>query len=242
MLNLGCGTKMHCAWNNLDFGPYARLCRYKWIVKYLRPFGFISEKRYQRLQEVDPNIILWDLRRGIPFGDKMFDVVYHSHFLEHIDRFSAHNFLKECYRVLKLKGVLRVVVPDLEVLIKNYIENLQKLRMKDWDSIDDHEKSIEKLFEQMVRKKSVGVSENESIMGKIEAIIRGGAERTGELHQWMYDEFSLKRLLANAGFVDVTMQSKDKSFIKDWDSFKLDITQDRAEYKIGSLYIEAKRT
>ena len=79
MLNLGCGVKMHPRWVNLDFSTYARLASHPRLSRAARRIGLLSATRYERLQQVDPNIIWWDLRRGIPFPDGTFDVVYHSH-------------------------------------------------------------------------------------------------------------------------------------------------------------------
>ena len=104
MLNLACGTRMHPEWNNIDFSVYARLRRYPKIVGFLHKVGLISNERFQQFEKVDPNIIVWDLRRGIPFESETFDIVYHSHFLEHIDSDKALRFLGECYRVLKPGG------------------------------------------------------------------------------------------------------------------------------------------
>jgi len=51
------------------------------------------------------------------FGDKQFDYVYSSHFLEHLD--SPEKMLKEMYRVLKVKGYLVLFIPDKD----RYTEN-----------------------------------------------------------------------------------------------------------------------
>src|SRR4051812_49262715 len=101
MLNLACGTKMDWGWNNLDFSPYALLARKEWLARGLKAAGLLSGERQDRLRQTDPSIIRWDLRKGIPFEANVFDVVYHSHFLEHIDPQFAPPLLKECHRVLK---------------------------------------------------------------------------------------------------------------------------------------------
>jgi len=75
--------------------------------------------------EIEPDIIAWDLRHGIPFDEGSFDVVHHFHLLEHIDREAVAAFLGECPRVLKPGGSLRVVVPDLEIWSKRYLLSLQ---------------------------------------------------------------------------------------------------------------------
>jgi len=79
-LNLGCGRRIHADWQNVDFRETARGVR------------------------------AHDLRKGIPYSGATFDVVYHSHLLEHFAKESAQIFLRECFRVLKSGGVMRVVV------------------------------------------------------------------------------------------------------------------------------------
>ncbi|BAS59570.1 type 11 methyltransferase [Leptolyngbya boryana NIES-2135] len=95
-LNLGCGYRVHSAWINVDFAATSE------------------------------GVIAHNLIQGIPFPDASFDVVYHSHVLEHFSRSSAITFLQECYRVLRPQGVIRVVVPDLEQITRTYLQALEQ--------------------------------------------------------------------------------------------------------------------
>src|SRR6266576_6947071 len=95
-LNLGCGTRFHPEWTNIDVGY------------------------------VNPHVQIHDVRKGLPFLDDTFDVVYHSHLLEHLPRESALPFSQECYRVLKRGGIIRVAVPDLERIARLYLQTLAK--------------------------------------------------------------------------------------------------------------------
>lgn len=49
---------------------------------------------------------------GIPLPDESFDLVYSSHFLEHIEWYKVEFVLKEMYRVLKKGGKVEIHVPD----------------------------------------------------------------------------------------------------------------------------------
>ena len=60
-----------------------------------------------------PGIIAHDLRLGIPFPDATYDLVYHSTMLSHLRPPDALSLMRECGRVLKPGGVLRVVTEDL---------------------------------------------------------------------------------------------------------------------------------
>lgn len=51
-------------------------------------------------------------------------VVYSSHTLEHFTRKEGLNFLKECHRVLRKKGIIRIVVPDLQCVVDDYINKV----------------------------------------------------------------------------------------------------------------------
>jgi predicted SAM-dependent methyltransferase len=69
-------------------------------------------------------VVYHDLRRLLPFPEASVDAVYHSHVLEHIDKDKAEKFTRDCYRVLKPGGIIRVVVPDLEEICREYLKNL----------------------------------------------------------------------------------------------------------------------
>jgi SAM-dependent methyltransferase len=204
--------------------------------------GLLSEDRWRRLQLIDGDIIVHDLRGGIPFADGTVDVVYHSHLLEHIDRAEAPRFLHECYRVLKNTGILRIVVPDLEFLAAQYIASVQGMATApsgQWE--ERHSQAIDELFEQMVRREPAGLRYQRRVARTAELLLRGSAAQAGELHRWMYDRFSLRELLRSVGFHAVVQQSHAASLIHDWKLFNLDTDEDGTVYKPGSLYMEAQK-
>lgn len=238
MLNLGCGTKMNWDWNNIDFSPYARLSHHRTIAKILKWTGLLSEERYQILLGISPEIIYWDLRKGIPFRDESFDVVYNSHFLEHIDRDAAPSFLKECYRVLKMGGIIRIVVPDLQTLINNYVLAISELESGNEQSLDTHRQAIYNIFDQMVPQEPLGTKKQRPLVRTIEKFFRGDTSRIGVLHRWMYDKYHLGSILTDVGFKNITVETLFTSRIEGWNQFDLDINNDGTVYKLGSLYME----
>ena len=98
LINLACGQTFDSKWINLD--------------------------QCATTDEVEAH----DLRTPLPFSDNFADVIYCSHFLEHLDEQHGVNFLKECFRCLKDQGILRVVVPDFARLARDYLVVLDQMK------------------------------------------------------------------------------------------------------------------
>lgn len=77
------------------------------------------------------------------------------------------------------------------------------------------------------------------ILGREYPLLKVGRFRnSGEIHQWMYDRYSLGKLLAEAGFSEITERSANESYLERWASFNLDTEPDSAIYKPDSFYME----
>lgn len=61
-----------------------------------------------------------DVRRGLPYKNNSIGFIFSEHFIEHLSREESLSFLKECYRVLKPGGALRIATPDLDDMIQSY--------------------------------------------------------------------------------------------------------------------------
>ena len=239
LLNLACGTRVHPDWNNMDFSPYARLYRYERAVKMAHALGVISDERYQTFRSLEAELICWDLRKGIPCPNDTFDVVYHSHFLEHLELEAARAFLGECHRVIKPGGVLRVVVPDIETVTRRYLEVIRKIDAGIVDATNkEYERAVWRIFGQMVMSEGAGTSEQPAVLRQIERLFRGDARNQGHLHRWMYDRYSLAKLIYNQGFKDVRVFSFDRSYISQYEKINLD-EADGKPYHSHSLYMDA---
>ncbi|MGL4880978.1 MAG: class I SAM-dependent methyltransferase, partial [Waterburya sp.] len=53
----------------------------------------------------------------LEFEDNTFDFIFSEHFFEHLFLNEAVKLLKECRRILKPHGVIRIVVPDADLRI-----------------------------------------------------------------------------------------------------------------------------
>jgi len=239
MLNIACGSRTHPEWNNVDFSPIVFFVRHLKVTRILRRINIISQDRFERILSIDPEIMYHNFLGGIPWKDNTFDVIYHSHFLEHLDRHNAKGFLMECRRSLREGGILRVVIPDLSRLIDDYNTTFNFMKQPDNFSLDKHKESIYNLFYQMVDLQLSGVKQQRKMIGFFENILRGNTLTAGEAHLWMYDKYTLESLLFEAGFREVKLKQPDSSDIADWNSFKLDINSDGSVYKEESLYMEA---
>jgi SAM-dependent methyltransferase len=97
MLNIGCGEIYHSEWINLDLISHSA------------------------------QVLPWDITKGLPFESNSFDVCYSSHVLEHLRRSEAKFLVEEQKRILKHRGILRLAVPDLETICRNYLRYLDEL-------------------------------------------------------------------------------------------------------------------
>jgi len=74
----------------------------------------------------------------------------------------------------------------------------------------------------------------------LEALRVGLFRRGGEVHQWMYDRYSLPRALADAGFAEVRVRAADESLIPGFAGYGFETRDGRAR-KPDSLYVEARK-
>lgn len=70
--------------------------------------------------EPRPGAHFWDGTRGIPSEPDSISLIYLEHFIEHLSLEEGLALLRDCVRVLRPGGIMRLSTPDLRVLMQAY--------------------------------------------------------------------------------------------------------------------------
>lgn len=149
LLNIGCGSKAKGEFINLD---------YNWR------------------KTID---ICWDICTGIPLENHSLEGIFTEHCLEHIPFHSCQFVLKECRRLLRSQGTIRIVVPDAELYLRLYHQAKQGETVQFPNS----------------------TAQETTAMMAVNRIFRNHG------HQFAYDAETMMALLENAGFTDIQQVS-----------------------------------
>jgi len=114
-LNLGCGPSGKNGWINYDWGILPLINKLG-LTKILVQMGILDKNYLVKW----PKFFLVDIRKRFPLNDDEIDYVYCSHVLEHFEPWEAKKILTESRRVLKKGGKIRLILPDIAYIIKNY--------------------------------------------------------------------------------------------------------------------------
>jgi predicted SAM-dependent methyltransferase len=133
-----------------------------------------------------------DLVKGIPAADNSLEVVYHSHLLEHLTNAEGVEFIKACYRVLQPGGIMRVLVPDLELWTRNYVHGNQFF-------FDEYRRD--------------GLENNHELYPTNGAVFMGMLHNHG--HKMGYDFDTLKSVMERAGFHNIRRRMVQDSDLPD---------------------------
>lgn len=140
-LNLGCGLAVARDWLNIDGSLNALVAgmpssMYRFVYRLTGARQYYSEQEYCRLLK-EHKFMHHDLSTGIPLRDEVADYIFSSHFLEHLFRKDADYLLRECYRVLKPGGVLRISIPDLEYALSLYSSGQKEKMLQNYFFVED---------------------------------------------------------------------------------------------------------
>lgn len=112
-----------------------------------------------------------DVTHGLPLRAGSVEGIYSEHFIEHLHQHDAVQFFRECRRVLRPGGIVRVATPDLRALVTSYLSD-------GWRTGD--------LFDH-------GYDHVQTAAEKLNIEFRDWG------HRWMFDEIELSRLGRVAG-------------------------------------------
>jgi ubiquinone/menaquinone biosynthesis C-methylase UbiE len=150
-------------------------------------------------------IFVHDIRKPLPFADGSADAVYASHVLEHLYREQGQQLIRESFRVLAPGGVVRIVVPDLNSIVQEYLGDRPFGEL----SPSNNGLSPADLFNERLLMRWPSPPRHNVVMRVYEAW------QDFHSHKWMYDERSLSSLIRSAGFVDVVRRNYSESLIPD---------------------------
>ena len=194
LLHLGCGLCAPENWVNVDASWNAWLSQRPLLMRLVKILSLAP--RAQLEIKWPKNILICDVRKPLPFNDGSFDAVYASHLLEHLHLSDAQKLLLECNRVLRANGVCRIVVPDLESLINEYLNN----------SKNEPKNAAELLMKSL----NMHPFKNQEA-GLLYSIM---SIKTGfHSHKFMYDKNCLKGLMEEAVFLDCRIKTCLESII-----------------------------
>jgi SAM-dependent methyltransferase len=80
------------------------------------------------LEPISDDIIFIDAREEIPFENQVIDYIFSEHMIEHMNYKDGLFMLRECYRIMRPGGKIRIATPDVEKIIGLF--NPQKTTMQ----------------------------------------------------------------------------------------------------------------
>jgi SAM-dependent methyltransferase len=191
LINLGSGPHHTPGWIEYDRSRLPWLSRSRLIQRLAGFAARVGIKRAESILRWSPEIRVHDVTQGIPHDDGTVDGIYSSHMLEHLEPWAAQNLLAECHRVLRPGGTLRVVVPDLEVIVRAYLDD-------DRDILPSEAPAGDAFIEAL----GFPLYAQPSRPGRLDRIARKTLRIEADGHRWMYDAESLLLRLREAGFPD----------------------------------------
>jgi SAM-dependent methyltransferase len=128
-------------------------------------------------------VVFLDATRPFPMRDESFDYVFSEHQIEHVTLEQGERMLRECFRVLKRGGTMRLATPSLEAMVALSTDTPSQLQRHYIRTVTDQYFPHLDLYE--------------------------GAVLTNNMlrnwgHRFVYDRRTLRAVLTRAGFVDVT--------------------------------------
>lgn len=212
-LNIGCGPNvLPTSWINYDRADFNSYI--KWLYEVVEGKLEIDLNTYAlnvirclNFIKNGESVIFkqHDLRKGFSqHEDNSITSIYIGQVIEHLNPvFEASNLIKECYRMLKPGGTIRLSTPDLEILLNAYLHNeMHKFSSEQPSLYNDVDPSMQLSYIMF------GACGQDCTLENYEG------------HMFMYSQTSMTKLLSLAGFKDIEFyyeigKSKDPIMAKD---------------------------
>lgn len=188
-LNLGCGDQILAGFLNLDF--------------------FTTPK-------IDYGA---DLRYPLALESNAFDGVFSEHTVEHLTYAESAALLRECHRILKPGGLLRIVVPDLALFIRHYSAGDQQ-----WFAA----------WERLMFSGSTDPARARRLLSTPLEAISFVTQEYGHLSAWDFETLAV--YAGRCGFSEITRQAFRQGALP-----ALLVDLDAEDRKFVSLYLEARK-
>lgn len=175
------------------------------------------------LSECKKGAVYMDAGEFFPLPDSSVDYIYSEHVFEHLTYSDAVNMLRECHRVLKPRGVIRISTPDLRFLV------------------DLYQNPFDPLNERFIKWSANGGAGGAIIPAAPAYVISKFHTTWG--HKIIYDYDTLAALLQQFGFNDICQcelsQSKHAA-LQDVERHHLVYSAEL--YKLQTMILEATKT
>ena len=160
-IHLGCGNIVKLNWLNVDCYPPPK----------------------KKLAS-ETEILVLDVRKGLPLSEGSAKSIYSEHFFEHIPLSIVREvILPNCFELLDTGGVIRIGVPDGETLLSGYSS--------------DNKKEENPHF--------VNLKEGQTKMMRCNDLV------TGNQHLFLYDFETFEFILKEAGFISIKKSGSNES-------------------------------
>ncbi len=159
-------------------------------MKALASVGLVGPRNLKVYSAAREFNVLYGSALSLPFEPNSVKVLYSSHMLEHLDRVEARKFLAEAMRVLAPGGIIRLVVPDLQMRARAYLQTGDADTFM--SALGSREHSLH------------------TFGAKLKFLALGDRG-----HQWMYDAASLVALLESCGFIGARSVNAGETSIAD---------------------------
>lgn len=189
-LHIGCGHHLLEGWLNTDYHP------------------------------VDTTVMHLDATSTFPFPDNVFECIYSEHMIEHIPYTGGLCMLRECFRVLKKGGKIRISTPDLAFLVRLY---------------GDNSAPLESDYVRWATSRFVPAASPAFPAFVINNLFYGFG------HQFIYDKKTLESALDQAGFSSIDQCSIGRSRIPAFQNLDNTTKMPPGFLELESLIVEARK-